>query len=415
MRSDIFEEFARIAQAKGLIASEHAEHTEKDFHETNPRMDSLSIEQIGKLYNNKPQSPKEMEYKKNIMEIAHPEPAILFQSHDKLNSLIENENEGQNIRMRIVMKTPDGQYNQRKYAEKQLILSLLRTANDLDNRGQEQLSKLADVCLEQASGKQFTKTAQWQLVVGGIAAAIGALYLKQHMNFHSDGWTVDYQKANAEIDDLLTSNSYYVVGVSYNPAFIQMVQQLKDKLGQLNAAVQKTLPILNSLEQPKVANDLKQIAASQKVQEATDAIKQLQSVFDEVIPFINTVIKNFSNEGFKQRATVSKGFMNSLVDATGLHGGHGLVSDDFDDVAHALGTLKGDIKNIADGLNAYPDAVAEANARLTQAKEESTKTFAPDASLTPETGTTPEAVATPETPWAKAEEALESLNPLKGK
>jgi len=402
MRSDIFNEFVKVAQAKGLIASEHAEHTEKDFHETNPRMDSLTIEQIGKLYNNKPPSPKEMEYKKNIMEIAHPDPAILFMSHDKLNALVENENEGQNIRMRIVMKTPDGQYNQRKWAEKQLILSLVRTANDLDNLGQAQLCKLADVCLEQASGKQFSKTAQWQLAVGGIAAAIGALYLKQHMNFHSDGWTADYQKANAEIDDLLTSNSNYGVGVSYNPAFIQIVHQLKDKLGQLNAAVEKTLPVLNTLETARDADDLKKMAADPKLEEATQEIQELKSVFDKVNPFIDTTIENFSNEGFKQRATASKGFLTSLVDATGLHGGHGLVADDFDDVAHALGTLQGDIKNIAEGLYKYSTVKDAVQARLTQSQEESAKTFAPPS---PDAGATPE-VGKPPSPIEEAENKL---------
>jgi hypothetical protein len=58
-RSNVFDEFVKVAQQKGLI-SDAAEHTEKDFHETNPRMDSLTIEQISKLYNNKPPAPKGM-------------------------------------------------------------------------------------------------------------------------------------------------------------------------------------------------------------------------------------------------------------------------------------------------------------------------------------------------------------------
>src|SRR5271156_3914089 len=104
-RSDIFESFVKVAQEKGLISkAEHAEHTEKDFSATNPRMDSLSIEQIGKLYNTKPKMPKDMEYDHNIMEDAHPDPLVISPSYDKLNGLIENEIEGQNIRMRIVMR-----------------------------------------------------------------------------------------------------------------------------------------------------------------------------------------------------------------------------------------------------------------------------------------------------------------------
>lgn len=158
IRSDIFESFIKIAQKEGLISeADHAEHTEKDFHETNPRHDSLSIEQIGKLYNNKPSLPKDMEYEKNIMEDAHPDSIVISPSYDKLNGLVENENEGQNIRMRIVMKEPDGHLTQRKYAEKQLILSLVRVANELDNQNKEGLRILADTCLEQASIKKKLK------------------------------------------------------------------------------------------------------------------------------------------------------------------------------------------------------------------------------------------------------------------
>ena len=63
--SKIFDEFVKIAKKEGLIPeSDHAEHTEHDFTETNPRHDSLSIEQIGKLYNNKPNLPEDM---KNII------------------------------------------------------------------------------------------------------------------------------------------------------------------------------------------------------------------------------------------------------------------------------------------------------------------------------------------------------------
>jgi hypothetical protein len=154
-RSDIFESFAKIAQEQGLISeAEHAEHTETSFSEANPRMDSLTIEQISKLYNTKPELPKDMEYKRNIIENAHPDSVVVSPSYDKLNGLVENENEGQNIRIRLIMKEPDGHLTNRKYAEKNLILSLVRVANELDNSNNDELRKLADVCLLQASSKK---------------------------------------------------------------------------------------------------------------------------------------------------------------------------------------------------------------------------------------------------------------------
>src|SRR5271169_3804740 len=143
--SEIFNEFVKIAQEKGLTSAtekgegehEFAEHTEKNL--DNPRWDSLSIEQIGKLYGTKPSAPKDMQYERNIIEKAHPKPVVFFMSHDKLNSLVENENEGQDARIHISLKEPDGHLTQHKYAEKKLILSLIRLANDLDNRNQEEL------------------------------------------------------------------------------------------------------------------------------------------------------------------------------------------------------------------------------------------------------------------------------------
>lgn len=376
-RSDIFESFVKIAQEKGLISNaDHAEHTERDFSETNPRMDSLTIEQIGKLYGNKSPSPKEMEYKNNIMEIAHPTPLVISPSHDKLNGLIENEIEGQNIRIHISLKEPDGHLTQRKYAEKQLIMSLVRVANDLDNRNQEELRKLADTCLLQASSKKKLTKVGFPFVIAGIAAAVAALYVKQHVRFHSDGFMQDYQKAIGEINDLLSSNTNWGVGYTYTPAFLQTVNQLKAELGKLAAVVQKVLPLLNNLEKPRTGQELKEMAQKPETQEIAQALQEYQAVFDEVSPFIDGVIADFNNEGYKQRAIAEKGFMSSMVDSTEvLHGGKGLVADDFDDVKHALQTIEADLQSIATGLRAYDSAKQKATQQLQAAQAKSSQTF----------------------------------------
>lgn len=374
-RSEIFESFIKIAQEKGLVSNaESAEHTEKDFSETNPRMDSLTIEQISKLYNIKPSLPKDMEYKKNIMEDAHPDSLVISPSHDKLNGLIENNIERQNILLHIVHKEPDGHLTQRKYAEKELIMSLVRVANELDQRDQDGLRKLADVCLLQASKNKLTKVA-FEFLIAGIAALVAAFYTKQHIKFHSDGFTQDYQKALGEIDDLLTSNSNWV-GYSYTPAFIQMVNNLRLELSKLNAGVQKVLPLLEKIETPHTRSKLEEMSQQPETQEITEAMKEFQATFDEVAPFINTVINNFSNEGFKQRAIAEKGFMSSLVDSTEvLHGGAGLVADDFDDVKHALQTLQVDVQNIAKGLQSYQSVKQQVTQQLEASQAESAATF----------------------------------------
>ena len=365
--SEIFNNFVKIAQAQGLISDEkptdervEAEHTEKDFSETNPRHDSLSIEQIGKLYNTKPAQPKDMEYKKNIMEDAHPDPVVLFMAHDKLNALIENENEGQNARIRITLKEPDGHLTQRKYAQKELVLSLVRLANELDNSDQDELRKLADVCLAQASKKKDLEKQAWVIpVIIGVVAVVGLLYLQQHKNFHSDGFNMDYQKTLGEIDDLLTSSvSWYGTGYQYTPEFIQSVQKLKDDLGKINEAVQKVVPLVQNVQQPRtrseITQQLAQIAQDPKTQEADQAVKEFETVLKEYAPEVQQVVKNFSNQSYKNSVITDKGSLTKAVDWTEiLHGGGGLVSDDFDDVRRALVPLW---KDIVDLYNALQEA-----------------------------------------------------------
>lgn len=379
-RSEIFESFVKIAQEKGLISeAEHAEHTEKDFHETNPRHDSLSIEQIGKLYNNKPQMPEGMEYKKNISEVAHPKPLVISPSHDKLNGLVESINERQNILLHIVHKDPDGHLTQRKYAQKDLVLSLVRVANQLDNSDQEALYKLADTCLSQVSAPIQKKA--WVLpAVIGAAALLSALYAKQHLRFHSDGFTRDYQKASEEIDDLLTSNSNFGVGYSYNPAFIQTVNQLKTVLSELNTEVQKIMPLIERLDKPHTAPELMQMSADADSQEVIRELEAFKQEVAKVEPYLRKVVANFGNEGYKQRAIAQKGALTSLLDTTEiLHGGKGLIADDFDDVAHALQTLMVDVANISKTLAGYENTKQKIAQELQASQEETEETFSPTA------------------------------------
>lgn len=377
-RSEIFEGFVKIAQQRGLVSeAEHAEHTEKD--PKNPRWDSLSVEQIGKLYDLKPDMPKDMEYTRNIIEDAHPDSVVLAPSYDKLNGLVENENEGQNIRLRIVMKEPDGHLTQRKYAEQQFLLSLVRVANDLDNRNQDELRKLADICLSQAAEKKnFEKVAFWPALIGAVAVLGGVLYAKQHLPFHSDGWTSDYEKAEKEINDLLTSNSNWGVGVDYTPEFIQTVTQLQSVLAEINTAVEKVMPALDEVQTPRTGEGITQematLAQQPETQSAAAAIKDLRAVLRNNSTFLKTIISDFGNPTYKQRSTAKKGFFTSVVDSTEvLHGGSALVADDFDDVAHAVLTLRTDLANIIKELRNGISAQRNLQQQLQAAQAEDTQ------------------------------------------
>jgi hypothetical protein len=366
-RSEIFESFIKIAEEKGLVSKATPE-SNKEYLERTHRADSLSVEDIAKLYNTKPNTPKDMEYERNIVEIAHPDPLVIAPAYDKLNGLIENINERQDILLHIVNKTNDGQIPQRKYAEKKLILSLVRVGNDMDNRGENDLRILADACLFQATSNPLKKQGQWQ-IIPILAALVGGFYAKQHLRFHSDGFTRDYEKAIAELDDLLQSNSNWGVGYDYTPAFIAQVNDIKNKLNELNTAVQSVLPELDKLQEPRTASEYLALAKNPNTHEALYALQQFKKTVDELSPYFKEVVADFTNESYKQRQIQGKGWMTGVVDSADiLHGGKGLVADDFDDVAHALQTILYDVNQLEQGLQDADQKAAAAQQQLVAAQ-----------------------------------------------
>jgi hypothetical protein len=376
--SKIFDEFVKIAQKEGLISEAGpAEHTEFDFPETNPRHDSLSIEQIGKLYNNKPDMPEDMKYKNNIMEDAHPDSLVISPSYDKLNGLVENEIEGQNIRLRIVMKEPDGHLVNRKYAEKQLILSLVRVANKLDNADNKSLCKLADVCLTQATSKKIVKSAQWAWALRLGLPLLAGLYLKEHTDFHPDGFIQDCQKAEAEIDDLINGGTTLgVYGHEYSADFETQMTKLKENLDNIKKVVEEqVIPVLNKVNNTDIAHDsedlFKEMQAPQNQeigQQVSAVITNFKAAIRANWTFISLMRRNLSNKEYQQRAVVSKGVLNEAIEGfPGLLGGYGLISNEFEDVVRSLATVYTDLVGLNKSLN---DCVAAAKQKISGMESE---------------------------------------------
>src|SRR5258708_13176449 len=171
-RSDIFDAYAKIAEETGLISLSEEEDENESQHDKpkestklkkykkspHPRVGSDDISTIEALYGVKQESVNKYEF--NIMEAADPRPVVISPSYDRINGLVENNVERQNIIMNIIYKPNDTNNNYRKYAKKELILELVRLANDLDNAGHEELRKIADRCIEEiGSEKKKFKTA----------------------------------------------------------------------------------------------------------------------------------------------------------------------------------------------------------------------------------------------------------------
>lgn len=385
-KSEIFDSFVKIAQDKGLISEDAPEKAKKILEKTH-RADSLDISAIEALYGTKPSMPKDMEYERNIIEDAHPNSVVISPSYDKLNGLVENNQERQDIILHIVNKTPNGHLTQHKYAKKDLLLSLVRLGDVLDRQNAEQLRVLSDACLEQIASSDLKKKSKITykslkkegfvtLVAGAVAAVLGTLYAQQHLSFADEGFQQNHNKLISEIDDLLNSNSEFGVGNDYSADFKTMLTDFRSKIMNFYNLYSKVLPVIKEIEKPKDVNALVQISQKPETNTVIKACRVLMTAVDNMRPYLNTIEKNFSSESYKNRQIEDKGWISSLVDKTQvLHGGKGLVADDFDDVVRALAPYRKSINDMIEVLNKSQSIEKDAQDKIQQASMQSEKDF----------------------------------------
>lgn len=152
LESEVFENYVKIAEQEGLIS-------EADYADARVGSDNKDV--IEMLYGVKPNGK---DYK-HIMEQAHPETVVIAPAHDKMNSILENNIERQNIMAMIALKTPSGDHTAHRYvkASEDLTKSLIRVGFLLDNKDQKDLMKLADSCSGRLS--QLEKKANPLLLI----------------------------------------------------------------------------------------------------------------------------------------------------------------------------------------------------------------------------------------------------------
>lgn len=192
IKSEILENYLEIADKVGLTKmAEDSAELQKYKDDAEARIGSDDISTIEALYGVKPDVIDEMEYKNNIMEIAHPNSVVIAPSYDKLNGLVENNIERSNIMSNIALKPNTGNHTNPKYAHQELVMELVRVGNEMDARNKEELFKLADECLIGLHKEAFSwdDVTQWfkkkvrdvggasegTLAGAGIGAVLGGL------------------------------------------------------------------------------------------------------------------------------------------------------------------------------------------------------------------------------------------------
>lgn len=355
-KSDIFNEYAKIAEEQGLIslADEDSDSQSDKPKESSklrkykkspyPRMGSDDISTIEALYGVKPDNS--IKYENNIMEAAHPKPVFISPSYDRINGLVENNIERQNIMSNIALKPNDGNITNHRYAKKELLMELVRLANDLDNSGRDNLRKIADRCISEIADekKKIRKQALAPLVIAAIGGTILAgIWFWSHSNDPDKGLTSNMENAIIQLNDL-KKNSWYESEVDDTvqrdaDTLIKYIQNLQKYVIDFNS-------VMDSVYKPTSLDDNNQLVKFQVSIEKNgistkEKIERFIAAIDQATPEIIREINNFSSEFYQKQHT----HQSWLGDAAGwageaLHGRWGLIANDFTSAVNALNTLQ---------------------------------------------------------------------------
>ena len=357
-KKSVLDELVKIAET-----NDTAEKTRAKLM-ANPRGGSDDISTIEKLYNVKPGTEKGMDYKNNIMEVAHPESKVLVNTYDKINGLVENNIERQNIILNIVNKQTDGQLAQFKYAKENLAKNLVRLGNFFDTKDNEDMVKLSDTCLN-----QMKKEGGWFIPII-VALVSGIAYARQHSNY-----AVRSVEENANtLTDILTEMSEYdgVLGgtfdVKYKESVVSNFRTIKNIVSKVVQAYKNIVPsndvepIMQDPFSPQVQEKTKkeievslgkssnpqeaakQTAESKKeeLDEISKKLESFQTKWDNVKSHLVSYIKKISDPKYINNAVAEKGTAAQIGDWVNrqsydwLSGGYGLTAGKFDNLKQAL-------------------------------------------------------------------------------
>lgn len=226
--SEIFENYANLISHPELIKKAE----EKPKTRTDPSAMQL-------LYGLNPSGDE-----KDLLDQAHPDPVIYAPSYDKLNGLIENLKERQNIMIGIVHKPPQSRLTSSKYAAPIQNLSdeLIRLGFQMDNANENELRILADQCAE-----RIQKQAWIPLAIGAVAAGLGLIYMIQNHAYTAQGIRNDCQKTIDALNNLLAVSPEYETKIKDYSDAVVFIQQLNDSIEQARVA----LPTLDKIDHPE--------------------------------------------------------------------------------------------------------------------------------------------------------------------
>ena len=348
MKSDIFDDYEKIATQMGLVSvadEKESKELKKFKDDPYPRAGSDDISTIEALYGVKPDVS--VKYKHNIMEAAHPKMVVIMPSYDKINGLVENEIERQNITLNIVRTPNHGCLDKFKFAKTDLMKQLVRIANDMDNQNKDGLRVLADVCIEQLGvekkSKRIEKIAILPWIIGG-AIVLGAIWVFEHLDDPDRGISANIDNALKKLDALET-NSWYKSDV--DETVRRDAEVVKAQLMKLVPGISQFQHIMSDIQKPQSLEALQEIV-SHYGQPVKDQLHSFIELIEQTAPIVKAAIRNFTSSAYQ--ASHSKptwlGEVSSYI-GEALHGRWGEIANDFISVSDALGTVASSLDDIS--------------------------------------------------------------------
>lgn len=365
IKSEITEDFEKILSNAGMTKEAYPSiDAYKDDAEARVGSDNLTT--IEALYGVKPEG---QDYKHCIMEQAHPNSVIIAPSYDKTNGLVENNIERANIMHNIVLKHNEGNHYNPKYAKQELMMELVRIANEMDNKNKGDLFKLADSCLIDLSAFKRQPRVKQALapfaVVGiaaGIATVLGAIWLATHADNPDHGPIANCDRALKALTNLKT-NSWYESDV--DTTVQTESDQLIGYITRLKSEINKFITVSDEIYKPRSLTELKELIKLKKTtlehgDKIAAAVEEFKNFVVEIEPILIQSIENFTSTVYQKQHTKP----SMLGEMTGwlgeaLHGRWGLIANDFASAVSALNPLKTSIEDLAKRLSNFDQVVSK--------------------------------------------------------
>jgi hypothetical protein len=372
METDIFDEYVKLAIAKGWI-SEGKKETRNDLYrnkekahaETQKKEDAEKTIQL--LYGVKPEKVS-IKTEESFWEAAHPETAVAGRAYDGMNGVWENIHERQNIMAYIANKMPTGQLfgtrlvaikeekanppqyaKEAKEASKNLMDSLVSSAMFLDNQDETELMALADSCIERFSNKMI-KTSQIPWSTVGIVGAAVALLGGAAYYFMEGDTTGTNVLHNAELVlealQPLSSESYAeIIGKS--------VQELIDAAKEANEEKDQIVKLISPQDAATFA--IRKQEAMDIAQKLKNYTSKLDEVSKEIPKWVSAITLEHTNTNDVEKESDWYAKLEQIgkhiwwepwqILVNRLYGSAGYVSEEH--TGGLYGAIKNDRKNIA--------------------------------------------------------------------